>query len=132
MAMSSNAGEVAAQLVAHGVRVGVRGVAVVHMFGVMLQTQVKANASGRPGPQAPTGDYRRSIGLQFSRDGGTVRASVGTNRPQGRRLEFGFTGVDAAGRHYNQPPFPHFGPAVDKIAPEFHAAVARLATNPNG
>jgi hypothetical protein len=37
------------------------------------------------------------------------------------RLEFGFVGVDSIGRHYNQPPFPHFRPAEDEVAPIYIA-----------
>lgn len=87
--------------------------AAVSKHAQLLETRVKANASGRPGPNAPTGDYRRSITTHVFRNGGMTVAIVGTNKPQGRRLEFGFHGVDSLGRHYNQPAYPHFGPAVD-------------------
>ena len=40
-------------------------------FGARLQASVKRNASGRPGPNAPTGDYRRSINRRT-----TMRATV--------------------------------------------------------
>lgn len=80
--------------------------------GVFLQTQVKANASGRPGPRAPTGDYRRTIGLTVSRDAAGPFALVSTNAVQARRLEYGFIGVDALGRSYRQPPYPHWRPAL--------------------
>jgi hypothetical protein len=82
-----------------------------------LQALVRARASGRPGPRVQTGDYRRSIAVEIT---GTT-ATVGTNRPQGPRLELGFVGVDALGRHYNQPPFPHFRPAAAEIEPQFAA-----------
>ncbi|MEV0446303.1 hypothetical protein AB0I46_46175, partial [Streptomyces spectabilis] len=62
------------------------------------------------------------------RAGPVIVAEVGTNAPQGRRLEFGFVGVDSLGRHYNQPPFPHLGPAVATFGPllvqELRSAVA--------
>jgi hypothetical protein len=64
-----------------------------------------------------------------------VAASVGTVRPQGRRLEFGFTGTDSLGRSYDQPAYPHFGPAHDQTAPEFVEAIAGIAddlTDQNG
>jgi hypothetical protein len=115
--------------VAGELRAGARGVSgvlrpVVEHYTMLLETRVKANASGRPGPEAPTGDYRRSIGRQMSSAGGTVVGSVGTNRWQARRLEFGFTGTDSLGRYYDQPPYPHFGPAVDQVGPAFEAAAA--------
>lgn len=92
--------------------------------GLLLEANIKARASGRPGPRARTGDYRRSWN---TRNVGTIlkpRVSVGTNKPQGPRLEFGFTGVDALGRRYDQPPYAHAGPATD----ESEAAVLLVVT----
>lgn len=100
---------------------------VVKHYGHLLATKVKAKASGRPGPNAPTGDYRRSITAQFSREGSKSIAIIGTNAVQGRRLEFGFNGVDSLGRHYNQPPYPHFGPAFDEIEDQFMSALKTAA-----
>lgn len=92
---------------------------VIRHHGRLLQTRVKARASGRPGPNVVTGDYRRSIAFQLrSQFGDTVSGVVGTNSPQGRRLEFGFVGADSLGRHYDQPPYPHFGPAFDETIPQ--------------
>lgn len=119
--------QLAADLRAAGALVQARAAKLVRHHGILLQTQVKANASGRPGPRAPTGDYRRSIDLRVGVDNGAVVAQIGTNRPQGRRLEFGFHGVDSRGRHYDQPPYAHFGPALDKIGPKFEADLADLA-----
>lgn len=81
--------------------------------GVQLEGQIRANASGRPGPNWITGDYRGSFTV--SPVGGRLAVVVGTNRPQARRLEFGFVGTDSLGRSYNQPPYPHVQPAVDKM-----------------
>lgn len=114
---------------AAGARAGLRTGRIVAHYGALLATQVKANASGRPGPRAPTGDYRRSITLRQNITVGresTYEATVGTNRPQGRRLEFGFRGTDSKGRSYNQPAYPHFGPAFDRIYPRFLTAIAQL------
>lgn len=106
--------------------VAVRAAALLQHHGTLLQAQVKANAAGRPGPRIQTGDYNRSIGLTFGFENGSPTARVGTNRPQGMRLEKGFTGTDSLGRSYNQPPFPHFGSAVDKIGAAFEKAVRGL------
>lgn len=76
---------------------------------------VRGNASGRPGPRAPTGDYRRSIVGDWERRGDVVSIQVGTNADQALRLEYGFRGVDVLGRRYDQPPYPHFLPAVGDI-----------------
>lgn len=100
---------------------------VVRVHGQLGVTIVKAKASGRPGPNAPTGDYRRSLTVQFRREGPLrFTAEIGTNKPQGRRLEKGFVGVDSLGRHYNQPPYPHFGPMMDELRPMFAAAMRGL------
>lgn len=94
-----------------------------------LVVQVQRNASGRPGPRVITGKYRASWQSDVHRVGPVIVAEVGTDAPQGRRLEFGFVGVDSLGRHYNQPPFPHLGPAVNVFGPllvrELRGAVSR-------
>lgn len=100
--------------------------AVVSHYGQLLNTSIKAHASGRPGPNAPTGDYRRSWAHKITRDGETITSTNGTNKPQGRRLEFGFTGTDSLGRTYDQPPYPHVGPAFDEVAPQFIEAAKKI------
>jgi hypothetical protein len=102
----------------------------IRFSGARLRTRIMANASGRPGPNAPTGDYRRSWGPpSIINAGDSYSVEVGTNAPQGRRLEFGFHGVDSLGRHYDQPAFPHVGPAVDAIAPVLAAELTKAVTN---
>lgn len=119
--------QVAAEFDALAGLVGVRAAAVTQHHGQLLLTRVRAKASGRPGPRARTGDYRRSISLEFGISGSTVAAEVGTNAPQGRRLEWGFWDMtDSLGRHFFQPPYPHFGPAVDEIDPLFVDALAAI------
>lgn len=109
---------------------------VVFRAGAQLQTQVRANAAGRPGPRVQTGDYRRSIHLTTSLQNGQPVAIVATGAPQGPRLEYGFNAVDALGRRFRQPPYPHWRPAVDKIEPllsaEIRAAVGRAASGSIG
>jgi hypothetical protein len=117
MRIFTNASSVAAELAfeSDAVNKTVKDILVRH--GQLLRTRVMAKASGRPGPNVVTGDYRRSIHMQVESKGGFTTVTVGTNAPQGRRLEFGFNGVDSLGRSYNQPPYPHFGPAVDETVP---------------
>lgn len=113
--------------------------AVVY-HGALLQSAVKRNASQprtnpRPssspeGPRLLNGDYNRSIDRATERAAGRSIVRVGTNAIQGRRLEFGFTGVDSAGRNVDQRPYPHFGPALDEIAPGFEADVQALTVPP--
>ena len=98
----------------------------VRHYGALLRTRVMAAASGRPGPRAITGDYRRSWQHEYRGGGGSFTSMVGTSAPQGRRLEFGFHGQDSLGRNYNQPPFPHARPAFDATAPEFEKAVTDM------
>lgn len=119
--------QLATDMAAAGMRAGVQVYDVTRRFGVVLHGKVKAKAKGRPGPRVQTGDYNRSIGLRVGRDGQSVVASVGTNRPQGRRLEFGFKGFDSLGRYYDQRPLPHFGPAFDEVAADYEAAIAAIA-----
>lgn len=119
--------ELAQELARSGARFGGRAHRLVGKWGLILQTRVRANASGRPGPRAPTGDYRRSIALEVGVQQGASVARVGTVRPQGRRLEFGFHGSDSLGRSYDQPAFPHFGPAASKTDPEFTRDAEKLA-----
>jgi hypothetical protein len=99
---------------------------VTRMYVGLLTTSVKAHASGHPGPRTPTGDYRRSITGETERRAGSVIGTVGTTRPQGPRLELGFHGVDSLGRHYEQPPFAHFRPALSKIEGAYAAAVGGI------
>jgi hypothetical protein len=102
----------------------VRG--VVRHYGHLLTTRIKAKASGRPGPNVVTGDYRRSWTTQFRTSPGFTMSVSGTNAPQARRLEFGFHGADSLGRVYDQPPFPHAYPALDEVGPEFERALAAI------
>lgn len=102
--------------------------ALVRTYGALYQTRVRGRASGRPGPRAVTGDYRRSISLEMrSLPDGRSAAIVGTNRPQGPRLEFGFTGTDSLGRSYAQPPYPHFGPPLQRTVDELSYALQLAA-----
>ncbi len=109
-------------------KAGAAAYQVTQQYGVMLHGRVKANAAGRPGPRIQTGDYSRAINLRMGTGRGGVSASVGTNKPQGRRLEFGFAGADSLGRNYNQPPYPHFGPALAEVGPKYRKAIEDLAT----
>ncbi|MFI7096842.1 hypothetical protein [Streptomyces lydicus] len=76
------------------------------------RAQIKGNASGRPGPNVITGAYRNSWQIETRHLPYGAQCTIGTEAPQGRRLEFGFVGADSLGRIYNQPPFPHVQPAL--------------------
>ncbi|MEV4975515.1 HK97 gp10 family phage protein [Streptomyces scopuliridis] len=77
---------------------------------------IRSNASGRPGPNIITGQYWASWQTRTRAIPYGAQCTIGTDRPQGRRLEFGFFDMtDSLGRHYYQPPFPHVGPAISAI-----------------
>lgn len=82
--------------------------------------RIRANASGRPGPNVITGRYRASWRAVTARIPYGAECTIGTDAPQGRRLEFGFVGPDSLGRVYNQPPFPHVQPALAFIEDTLH------------
>lgn len=83
--------------------------------GTLGQARIRGNASGRPGPNVITGAYRNSWQAHTHRIPHGAMCTLGTDAPQGRRLEFGFVGIDSLGRHYAQPPFPHVQPALPFI-----------------
>lgn len=88
----------------------------IHTVGTVGVARIRANASGRPGPNVITGRYRASWQSVTSRIPYGGECVMGTNAPQGRRLEFGFFDMtDSLGRHYFQPPFPHVQPAIGFI-----------------
>lgn len=122
----STADEVAQDLIGFGIAAAGATHAAVVAHTAVLQRSVVAHASGRPGPEAPTGDYRRSINRRTVQHPTWSEGFVGTDKPQGPRLELGFTGTDSLGRSYDQPPFPHFAPALDETAPGFEAAIAAI------
>lgn len=102
---------------------------LVTRFGALLRTKISANASGRPGPRSITGTYRRRWTMRTMHLPTGPASEVGTNADQAKRLEYGFVGVDSLGRHYDQPPYPHVGPACDVIEPEFQAAAQALVNS---
>lgn len=122
----SNAAVVAADLAAVGTRASRVAYAKLTHVAMILERKIKANASGRPGPRAETGDYRRSWTTRTRVMLTGAEAVVSTNKPQARRLEYGFVGADRTGREYNQPPFPHVGPAMDGIEPELMSALSEI------
>lgn len=78
-------------------------------FAPILLSAVRANA-----PVA-TGGYRNRLTATVS--GYTLM--VHSPDPFAARLEYGFVGVDSLGRHYAQPPQPHFRPAADTVGPQY-------------
>jgi len=85
--------------------------------GLLLETTIKRFASGAPGPNVITGNYRRSWSTQTAMNRGDFVVIVGTNAPQALRLEFGFSGADRLGRVYSQAPRPHVQPGMNAAGP---------------
>src|SRR6266702_6071174 len=118
----------AAELMDMGRAVQLEAHRLLLAYGAILQREVKARASGPPGPAEITGDYVASIRrrsyrtLARGRKGGGSRVEVGTDSVQGWRLEMGFHGVDALDRHFHQEARPHFGPAFDAVKPMLESA----------
>lgn len=127
MSITSNAPQVAASITARAGRIEDEVLAVNQRYGLLLQTQVRANMSGRSGviftpedggpsgevgPRAQTGDLRRSVTQQVEATPFVISASAASNEPQTRRLELGFLGTDSLGRDYDQPPYPAWRPAL--------------------
>lgn len=84
--------------------------------GALGVGKIKANATRRPGPNVITGAYRASWQDVYRPLVDGAHCTLGTAKPQGRRLEFGFMDrYDSLGRYYRQPPFPHVGPAIPAI-----------------
>lgn len=121
----SNAHAVAADLRQYGAGAAVAVIGVTRTYAMLLETRIKANASGRPGPRAITGAYRRSWHHTVTVTPTEVSGRVGTSQPQGPRLEYGFVGADRLGRVYNQQPYAHVGPAVERTDPEFLVALGK-------
>jgi hypothetical protein len=118
-----NANALAASLDVSATKLSGLGLAAAEIYGRELKSAVRANASGRPGPDVVTGEYRNSIELRIVKTITGVAAEVYSNAPQAFRLEYGFVGSDSRGRHYDQPPFPHFRPALATVGGEYHVAV---------
>lgn len=95
----------------------------VQHVGQIGRGMIQANASGRPGPNVITGHYRSSWRTSTRSLPNGAQCTIGTDAPQGRRLEFGFTGVDSIGRYYDQPPFPHVGTAIPAIGAALQAGM---------
>lgn len=111
----------------------------VYRTGAALLTLVRAKArtgfharglphipGTGPGPNVATGDYVRSMHQTNGYEGSNPVSIVSTNAPQAARLEYGFpvVMVDSLGRHFTQPPYPHWRPAAEEIGPVLRQNVA--------
>lgn len=84
-----------------------------------IERDIKHRQGTPPAPNVITGDYRRSWTHQVHQQGNTTIGEVYTNKPQARRLEYGFMDMrDRLGRLFHQKPRPHVQPALDAATPE--------------
>ena len=110
---------------------------IVAKSAALVEAEAKKNfegshAKGQPHsggskPNVVSGDLRRSIRHEpVEPDGFGYKTRVGPGMVYGRRVELGFTGTDSKGRHYNQPPYPYFRPAVESTAPKLELLAAEV------
>lgn len=78
-------------------------------FGVRVETQAKANASGRPGPEVVTGNLRNSIGWRVEVNQ-ELELFVGYGAYYGTFLELGWTTSRG-----NFVQYPFLRPAVESL-----------------
>jgi hypothetical protein len=98
----------------------------VQHVGALGVADIRAHASGRPGPNVITGAYRASWQTLTRRIPYGAECTLGSEAPQARRLEFGFFGMtDSLGRLYHQPPYPHVQPALPQISATLRAQMLR-------
>ncbi len=90
--------------------------ALAQEFSAKLLAAVRSRAP------VETGGYRSRLFAEVS----GFRVLVASPDPFAARLEYGFVGVDSLGRHYAQPPKPHFAPALADIGPEYTRAIMEI------
>jgi hypothetical protein len=128
----SSAAEVAADLVGLALqgREDVDRIVVKHGYLVLAlarrnasqpRTATRPRVGPEEGPRALTGSFRASMNVRFERTPVMTTAHIGTNDPRGTVLEYGFEGVDSAGRHRHQQSYPSFGPALKAGTAAFEA-----------
>lgn len=101
---------VLAALTAHRVRLGLGAERAVRKATLATRNTASTLAPVR------TGTLRRSYHTEFPTP---LVGVVGTDLVYARRVEYGFVGVDALGRFYDQAPRAHLGPAFDIHSADF-------------
>lgn len=105
-----------------GTKVDSRGRNLTRHYGAALQADIRGNARR----SFRVTNYADRIRIEHRQSRGWVTSEVGTDEPQGYRLEQGFVGRDARGRFASQPPRPHFLPAAQRIGARYQRALAAL------
>lgn len=117
----------ASSLEAHAASMYERAAVVTTEYATIAKSLIRARA-----PRGSTGDADDGVAFadSFKVDSGQYKgapsATVGTDKPQGFRLEMGFHGTDRAGRRISQSPNPTVGPVADETAEPFWSALANI------
>jgi len=89
---------------------------------IVKQAQANATQSPPKHPQVESGTMRRAITMDVDRDKLEGKVGIMSGKGEGDRalayaprIEFGFTGTDSKGRHFNQPPYPFLFPAAEVV-----------------
>lgn len=118
-----NAGRIAIRLEVAAETADEEARRITRHWGAVLAARVRELAPYE------TGHYRSTIRWYVRGGKGTPYVSVQSSHPASRRLELGFHGRDALGRHYADPPRPHFRPAAAAIAPLYLESLRQMAQN---
>lgn len=112
----------AVELERHGALAAIRVVGASTFIGERLVQEVQRRAPYDPMHEGE--HYKDTIRFEVASVGGVADLSVGSDAPFAMRLEFGFVGIDSLGRHYDQAPQPHYGPAADSMEAEMEEIIA--------
>lgn len=106
---------------------GAAAVALVPAASAVTRTYTELLVAGIAA-RAPydTGEYANSWHAKYDTVDGQLVGIASTAKPQALRLEYGFHGIDALGRAYNNPPQPHVLPATEQIAPQYELALLAM------
>lgn len=106
--------KVEADLGVAGARIGAQGAAIVR------RTALAIEGTGKELVHVDTGATKNSIGTDFAGDGrsGVIESETGPTTDWAPHLEYGTSRMG---------PFPFMGPAFDRHAPTFLAAVEALS-----
>lgn len=95
---------------------------ITHHYGLLMKMEAQSRARNL----FDVSTYDNTITMRTTGKDTSPRATVSTSAPEAHRLEYGFVGVDALGRHVEQPPRPHFRPAFTKYAARYRQAIEEL------
>jgi len=124
----SQALSAAAGMEAHALTASDRALVITAEYAEAAKGLISARAPRGPHAHDDPGGvaFADSFDVDTGQWRGHPSSEVGTNKPQGFRLELGFHGTDRTGRRISQSPRPTVGPAVDSLAEPFWTALEAL------